>query len=61
MLEFLPQPKMPPDSPATTCEESLSVSGNKKGGLTYMRNHEWFTAIPIFTREEARVSSHNLR
>ena len=49
MLEFLPQHKMHPDSSATTQEESESVSDSKKGGLTSLRNHKRFTAVPEVT------------
>ena len=51
---------MSPNSPATTREESQSVSGNEKGGLTSLRNHKRFTTIPVVTREEPRVSYRNL-
>ena len=55
MLEFPPQLKMRPVSPAMTREESKSVSGNEKGGLTSLRNHKSFTAIPEGTQEEPGV------
>ena len=60
MLAFPPQLEMHPNSPATTRKESQSVSGNEKGGLTSLRNHERFTAVPIVTQEEPRVSYCNL-
>ena len=60
MLAFPPQLEMRPHSPATTREESQSVSGNEKGGLTSLRNHERFTAVPVVTREKPRVSYRNL-
>ena len=60
MLEFPPQLEMRPESPARTRKESQNVSGKEKGGLTSPRNHERFTAVPIVTREEPRVSYHNL-
>ena len=52
MLEFSPQLEMHPDYPATTREESQTVSGKEKGGLSSLRNHERFTAILIVTQEE---------
>ena len=60
-LEFPPQPKMHPDSTDTTREESQSVSGYEKGGLTFLRNHQRFTTIHVVTRVEPRVSYANLR
>ena len=48
-------------SPVETREESQSVSGNEKGGLTSLRNHQKFTAIRVVTQVEPRVSYHNLR
>ena len=52
MLAFPPQLQMRPDLPVTTREESESISGNEKGGLTSLRNHERLTAMAIVTREE---------
>ena len=60
-LEFSPQLQMHPDSPATTREESRSVSANEKGSLTSLRDHQRFTAIPVVTPVEPRVSYCNLR
>ena len=60
MVDFPPQIEMRPNYPVKTREESHSVSCNEKGGLTSLRNHERFTAIPIVTRKEPRVSYHNL-
>ena len=60
-LEFSPQLQMHPNSPATTREESRSVSANEKGGLTSLRDHQRFTAIPVVTPVEPRVSYCNLR
>ena len=59
-MEFLTQIKMHPDSPATTRKESQSVSGNDKGCLTSLRNHERFSAIPVVTLEESQVCYYNL-
>ena len=59
MLAFPSQIEMHPNSPTTTREESQSVSANEKGGLTSLRNHKRFTAIPVVTREEPRVSYRN--
>ena len=60
-LEFPPQVQMHPDSSTTTREESKSVSGNEKGGLTSLREHQRFTTIPIVIQVEPRVSYCNLR
>ena len=60
MLEFPSQLEIHPDSPVTTQEESQSVSGNERGGLTTLRNHESFTVVPVFSRKEPRVSYCNL-
>ena len=58
LQDFLSQHEMRTYSPATTQEESQTVSGNEKGSLTSLRNHERFTDVPIITREEPRVSYH---
>ena len=42
-------------------KNSQSVSGNEKGGLRFLRNHERLTAIPVVTRVEPQVSYRNLR
>ena len=46
---------------AATGEESREASRNLHGDWTFLRPHEWVPEVPVITREEPQVSSHNSR